>query len=463
MRGPPLLYIPGATSDLRGGMMKGHIQPLAKKFRLLTCDLRNQGETTPLSLDSYVPLSTYVDDLVALVDHTFGPKASVHVVGWSIGAVIALALARVHPHRVNRLVTIQGGYFEPKPCHIGSVYSLDENDRKKCEHLFGSDWDWVKDMCSYDELSVSARCDRMLHHADMRRKDPVHRSQMSPSYAFLHQMYMRNEKMTALKQDNAKDLGKAVLMQETAVFAEGTPNVEEIRAPTLIVHGQQDGMHSIARSKQLKHRMPNAQMLTVKDQGHVGVVVPASQAIAEFLLNTSKFCVSSIDPRIDVRDIVGIRQVNPVPTKAKIIAMQSELIALCEEPSFQAKLRTVLEEACDDSEAHVRQAHQRQELCREQQFPVIKKYGYAADGVGWLESVVAVQQFTDDPEVSLRQDRLISLMNPLGCSERSYSKQCTFQSNRSCKDGASGAYRGSNKERTWTLPRWWFAVSARSQ
>merc|ERR1719331_3389588 len=47
---PPLLFIPGATSDLRKDMSKGHLQALSKNFRVLTCDLRNQGETTPMSV-----------------------------------------------------------------------------------------------------------------------------------------------------------------------------------------------------------------------------------------------------------------------------------------------------------------------------------------------------------------------------------------------------------------------------
>jgi pimeloyl-ACP methyl ester carboxylesterase len=380
-------------------MIKGQTQPLAKKFRVLTCDLRNQGETGPLCVDAYTPLSTYVDDLIALLNHTFGPNADVHVVGWSFGAVVALALARCHPSRVKRLVVVEGGYFEPQPNHIGAIYSLESKDEIGCERLFGKDWNWVKDMCSYDELSVEKRCDRMLQHADTRRKDPIHRQGMSPPYKFLHQMYVRSEKMTVMRHGNGKDLGRGALMQETAVFAEGTTNVEDITTPTLIVHGRHDGMHVIARALDLKQRMQDAQMFTVRDQGHVGVVAHASEAISEFLLHSNFPLKGNVVPT-ELRETL---------CKKEVLAMLGELVAQFETPVFQSRLRSVLEAAGDD---HVRRLQFREKLCREHQYNVIQKYGYERDRVGWLESVVAVGHFKHDPEVSSRQERLTSLLSP---------------------------------------------------
>lgn len=275
--GPPLLYIPGATSDMRKEMSQIQMQILARTFCVLTCDLRNQGETEPVSLQDYVPLSTYVDDLIELLDHTFGPNAPVYVVGWSVGAAIALALARLHPKRVKKLAVVQGGYFKPKHSHIGKAETPGQ-------HLFGKDWAWVKDVCSYDSLSVKERCHRMLEHTDIRRREPAHRKKMSPPYKWVHQMYTLSETLTVMGR--AQELGRGALIQLTAMFAEGTAKVEEITTPTLIVHGRWDGMHPVTRAEELKDKMPDAQLVILEEFGHVNSVAAGSPAITNFFINS---------------------------------------------------------------------------------------------------------------------------------------------------------------------------------
>jgi len=343
-----------------------------------------------------VPLSTYVDDLIELVDKTFGSETQVHVAGWSFGAVLALKLAQSHPDRVKKLVVIQGGYFQPKENHIGSLSPGGES-------LFGADWAWVKDLCSYETLSVDERCDRMLQHADIRRKDPAFRKQMSPSYKWVQQIYARSEKLTVMKR--AEDLGRGVLVQETAVFAEGTAKVEEIVVPTLIVHGRQDGMHMEARAQELRARMPNAELVVLEDQGHVGVVVKSSATIMDFLINGHL-----TDPtKTDVPKLPNAPY-REKTTKTRILSMQDEIAVLFSKPDFQTKLREIFEGAPDDA---LMQALGRQKLCLEPQREVIKRYGFAGTSAGWLESVVAVQEFQNDSEVAANQVRLQALLNPV--------------------------------------------------
>lgn len=399
---PPLLYIPGATSDLRKDMSKGHVQPLSRDFRVLTCDLRNQGETLPMTLQNYVPLKTYVDDLVELVDHVFGSDTTVHVVGWSVGSVIALALARLYPSRVEKLVVIQGGYWEPKENHIGSL-------TPGGEELFGSDWPWIKDLCSYSSLSVDERCDRMLQHADVRRKDPIFRQRMSPTYKWVKQIYARSEKLTVMKR--AEELGMGVLVQETAVFAEGTAEVESIQTPTLIIHGRHDGMHPVKRAEELNERMPNAQLVIV-DEGHVSVVVSSAPTISNFLRNSHLDLVHIQKLAITdavVTETTSIQTRSLKLSKMRALAMQDEMAAEFRRPEFQAKLRAIFADAPGDI---FKQALARQKLCEEPQLAVIKKYGFPATQAGCLESVKAIADFKDDPDVAANQAKLHSLLNP---------------------------------------------------
>lgn len=425
--GPPLLFIPGATSDLRKEMTMSHMRPLARTFHILTCDLRNQGETTPTTLDKYVPITTYVEDLIELLDHTFGCNTPVYVVGWSFGAVVALSMARLHADRVKRLVIVQGGYFKPKPNETASLSASSSPQglgQASQDNLFGNDWAWVKDICAYDTLSVGERCKRMLRHADVRRKDQGHFKRMTPSFKWLQLAYFRSENVTVMQR--AEELGKGVLSQLTAMFAEGTESVEEIQTPTLIVHARHDGMISLARAQELEEKMSSAQLLVVEDHGHVGVFQEAYKAVTHFCAN-SHLQVAGLDllaPLVlssPAKDAVepyytsyeADLQARATPktvklSKGDVIGLHKELIEEYSELDFQAELYRLFHE-CSDSR---RLAVGRQGLCWGIQMDVIQKYGFAATSAGWLESLSAAAEYADDFQVAANQDLIHSLLNP---------------------------------------------------
>lgn len=283
---PPLLQIPGETDDLRKDLTKEPLKVFSSRFCVVQCDLRNQGETRPFTLDRYLPLSTYVDDLLALVDDVFGADVAINVMGWSFGAVLGMAMARLHPTRVRKLIVVSGGYFEPQPEHIGHL-------KPGGECLFGKDWQWVQDMINYDKLNVKERCYKMLLHADVRRRDKWFRDSMVPPFQGLHDIYAHTEKMTVMAE--AEKLGQGVLLQEIALFAEGTSGVQEIETPTLIVHGRHDGVHPVKRAQELASRVRNSKLAIMEDHGHVlpmSVLLPISVKFLQKPLEvapTSKF------------------------------------------------------------------------------------------------------------------------------------------------------------------------------
>jgi pimeloyl-ACP methyl ester carboxylesterase len=273
---PKLLYIPGVTDDLRKTLSSMHCDAFAKKFRTLTCDLRNQGETWPFEVDAYVPLETYVGDLVALADSIFGPDTSFHVVGWSFGAALALLMARLHPNRVSSIAVLAGGYWEPQESHIGNLSPNGET-------LFGKDWQWINVLSSYVGMTTDKRCEKMLCHADVRRMDFGFRKRMLPTFEWHLDNFVRSEDTTVMKSPRtAQKLGQGVLLQEIALYAEGTPHVEDISTPTIIIHGRHDGMHAVERAMELKKKMSGAMLVVLEDEGHV-IVTAAVDTAAAFL------------------------------------------------------------------------------------------------------------------------------------------------------------------------------------
>ncbi len=95
--GPPLLLIAGLASD---NASWGPVTPiLSKHFKLIMPDNRGAGRTrttAPLSVDAMA------DDCAALLDHLQIDRA--HVVGHSMGGIIAMTFAARAPDRINKLV-----------------------------------------------------------------------------------------------------------------------------------------------------------------------------------------------------------------------------------------------------------------------------------------------------------------------------------------------------------------------
>ena len=97
--GPDLVLIHGGFADRR--MWGRTPQDLAARFRVTTYDLRGHGETGPSGYAVY-SADLFAHDLVALMD-ALG-IAHAHVVGLSLGGVVAQVLAACHGERVERLV-----------------------------------------------------------------------------------------------------------------------------------------------------------------------------------------------------------------------------------------------------------------------------------------------------------------------------------------------------------------------
>lgn len=87
-------------------------------FRFVALDLRGHGDSgNPEDPDAYG--MELVEDVVRLMDHLGIEDA--HVVGYSIGAEIALKLVTEHPERVRSLVAAGSGWSDP--AKEGEVYS----------------------------------------------------------------------------------------------------------------------------------------------------------------------------------------------------------------------------------------------------------------------------------------------------------------------------------------------------
>ena len=108
--GRPLLLLHGFTG--RGTAWGSHTTRLAHAFRVITVDLPGHGRTARADPERLTVERT-ADDLAAILDRTGAVPAD--LLGYSLGARIALRLAIAHPSVVGRLVLESLGRLADRP------------------------------------------------------------------------------------------------------------------------------------------------------------------------------------------------------------------------------------------------------------------------------------------------------------------------------------------------------------
>ncbi|VTS07640.1 alpha/beta fold hydrolase [Tuwongella immobilis] len=99
-QGEPIVLLHGWMSD---SSMWGSLDtnPMAKEFQLIAMDFRGHGKSDkPHQPEQYGP--DMAEDVVRLLDYLKLPKA--HLVGYSMGAIVAGKVAGTHPDRVISIV-----------------------------------------------------------------------------------------------------------------------------------------------------------------------------------------------------------------------------------------------------------------------------------------------------------------------------------------------------------------------
>ncbi len=102
--GPPILLLHGFAG--RGSDWGAHATALARRFRVIVVDLPGHGRTRPSDPadadPTWASVERTADDLATILARSGAAPA--HVLGYSLGARIALRLAVAHPDSVRRLV-----------------------------------------------------------------------------------------------------------------------------------------------------------------------------------------------------------------------------------------------------------------------------------------------------------------------------------------------------------------------
>lgn len=244
--GEPLVLLHGAQSDR--SLFPDLLPDYTGQFQVLVFDQRGSGESQ--KPDVAYSIGMLADDTAALMERV--GFATAHVLGVSMGGMIAQELALRHPDRVRSLVlgcTTPGG---------PNAVSLDGEAIRR----------------SHDTEPLSAE----------ERGRALAETAFAPGYVVRHPELV-DALIEARRQRPLDPVGFARRMQ--AAYAHDTfERLSHIVCPTLVMTGKDDALVAWQNSQLLADRIPNAELVVLTPAGHVYWVEqpgPATDAVLEFL------------------------------------------------------------------------------------------------------------------------------------------------------------------------------------
>lgn len=117
------------------------IPHLAGRYRIIRPDMRGLGKSKgQLDLDSDITLEALIGDLLAILDHAGADR--VHYCGESMGGILGLALAALHPKRVATLALVSTPVFIED--QMKERYALGRGSRIEAMQSMGIET-WVRE------------------------------------------------------------------------------------------------------------------------------------------------------------------------------------------------------------------------------------------------------------------------------------------------------------------------------
>jgi 3-oxoadipate enol-lactonase len=230
--GEPLLLIQG-MSGTHVSWGDPFLAPLREAFDVVVFDNRGIGFSSPT--EGAFTIVEMAEDAAAVLAQL--EIESAHVVGISMGGMIAQELALAHPERLRSLTLGctycggEGSQLMPRASLVKLVEGMSSGDRDKA-------------IRASFEVNLS----------------PVFRAEQEEErYAAFHEM--------ATSVPAAK---RTIEMQTQAILYHDTSaRLGEIETPTLIVHGTDDQILPYPNGEMISSLMPAARLETLEDVGHM--------------------------------------------------------------------------------------------------------------------------------------------------------------------------------------------------
>ena len=234
--GEPLLLLHGWTGFRRD--FEPHFDALAEGHRLLVPDMRGHGESTHTGVAADYAFDAVVEDLVELLRAVAGEPC--HLLGHSMGGMIALRLALAHPDALRSLILMN---TSAAPLPAVNLEALEM--ARKVAHEQG--------------MAALAQILRSLESQSSERAAAVRAHEAAAGEAYWQWRAARISAMDPAAYDTFVHAMKDQVSQ--------VDRLGEIAAPTLVMVGSQD-LEFLQPSGVMAAHVPDAWLLQIPDAAH---------------------------------------------------------------------------------------------------------------------------------------------------------------------------------------------------
>jgi pimeloyl-ACP methyl ester carboxylesterase len=256
--GTPVVLLAGAASQAIQ-WEPPFIDPIvARGHRVVRFDWRDVGLSTWRSYREHPYTGAdLAADMIAVIDdagRTHPGFDRVHLVGFSMGGLVAQLVAGLHPERVRSLTTLSTGF-------AGQVV-VDESPR------YREVWEFLANerAAGPDDLeSFLLRQWRLMSGCDIEFDEPAWRERIRAWVERGHNARCPHFAAPAYERTTGEWVGDPVARTEV---------VRRIACPTLVLHGDDDGMFAPGNAAAIAETVPHAEVHLLPGRGHDLFVEP---------------------------------------------------------------------------------------------------------------------------------------------------------------------------------------------
>ncbi len=242
--GPDLVLIHGWGAH--GGIWSDLAAELVKDFRLTIIDLPGLGRSP--ALDNGFTLENAITAIKAVT-----PDTAIWV-GWSLGALITMALALNDKDRVKKMILIGGS-----PC-----FAKNEN------------WPFAT---SAEVLNGFGNMLKTDYRKTLTRFLSLQMGDSSSA-----RQVLRTQRLLLFKHGEP-DIGALAEMLTVLKETDLRESLNQLQVPALLIHGDRDTLAPVTAANYLEQHLPQARLFAIKGAGHVPFLTHTkmcTQAINEF-------------------------------------------------------------------------------------------------------------------------------------------------------------------------------------
>lgn len=228
-QGPPLLLIMGLSFTLE--MWHRAVPELSKEYRCIVFDNRGVGRSDAPPGRRY-SIETMAEDALAVLDAA-GIQEPAFVLGASMGGMIAQELALRHPDRVRALVLA---------CTASGFLRRGAWPRRE----------WLPGIYHWVTLNGDS------HERALR---PLLYAEATPASRIEEDILIRA---------GCRPLRRPVLCQLAGILSwNSRSRLSQIKAPTLVIHGDEDHILPAINGRMVAKQIPNAEFVLIPHAGHM--------------------------------------------------------------------------------------------------------------------------------------------------------------------------------------------------